>query len=103
MGWENVRERSSQFLELYVHAQVKKLLHPGNILSMLISWHEGQQLESIVLFFSYKKTLLHLVFDADVIDSPISGRVIATVWSKLLQAVFDSPLPYERLTHTVGV
>ena len=51
MGWENVRERSSQFLELYVHAQVKKLLHPGNILSMLISWHEGQQLESTVLSF----------------------------------------------------
>ena len=61
---------------------------------MLISWHEGQQLDSIVLL---------LVFDVDVIDSPISGGVIATVWSKLLQAVFDSPLPYERLTHTVGV
>ena len=55
------------------------------------------------VFFSYKKTLLHLVLDVDVIDSPISGRVIATVWSKLLQAVFDSPVPHERLTHTVRV
>ena len=57
----------------------------------------------VFFFFSYKKTLLHLVFDADVTDSPISGGVIATVWSKLLQAVFDSPLPYERLSHTAGV
>lgn len=61
------------------------------------------RLYCFVFFFSYKKTSLHLVFDVDIIDSPISGRVIATVWSKLLQAVFDSPLPYERLTHTAGV
>ena len=61
------------------------------------------RLYCFVLFFSYKKTLLQLVFDVDVIDSPICGRVITTVWSKLLQAVFDTPLPYERLTHIVGV
>ena len=61
------------------------------------------RLYCFVFFFSNKKTLFHLVFDADAIDSSISGRVIATVLSKLLQAVFDSPLPYERLTHTVGV
>ena len=61
------------------------------------------RLYCFVLFFSYKKTLLQLVFDVDVIDSPISGRVITKVWSKLLQAVFDTPLPYERLTHIVGV
>ena len=68
MGWKNVRERWSQFLELYVHVQVKKLLHPGN--------------KAVRVYFfvsSYKKTLLHLVFDVDVIDSPIFGRVTATV------------------------
>ena len=42
MVWENVEERWSQFLELYVQVQVEKLLHTDNILSMLISWHEGQ-------------------------------------------------------------
>ena len=57
----------------------------------------------VFFFFSNKKTLFHLVFDVDVTDSSISGGVIATVWSKLLQAVFDSPLPYQRLTHTAGV
>ena len=61
---------------------MEKLLHTDNILSMLLTLSldikDNIRLYCFVLFFSYKKISLHLVFDVEVIDSSISGGVIAT-------------------------